>query len=44
MMLHLFRYVVIGFFSITAMSLVAFQAVEIFQAFMEIFFTDMKSK
>ncbi len=43
-MLFLLRYVVIGFFSLTALSLVAFQSVEIFQAFMELFFTDMKHK
>jgi len=33
-----FRFIVIGFFSLTALSLVSFQSIEIFQAFMDSFF------
>ncbi len=40
----LLRYLVIGFFSVTAVSLIAFQSVEVFQAFMEMFFHDIRKK
>ncbi|WP_408011848.1 hypothetical protein ACJROX_04670 [Pseudalkalibacillus sp. A8] len=43
-MMFLLRYLMIGFFSVTAVSLIAFQSIEIFQAFIETFFTDMKHK
>jgi hypothetical protein len=33
----LFRYIMIGFLSLTSLSLFTYQGIEIFQAFMELF-------
>ena len=37
-MMLFFRFIVIGFFSLTALSLFSFQSIEIFQAFVDSFF------
>ncbi|WP_377891340.1 hypothetical protein [Alkalihalobacillus sp. R86527] len=37
--MHLFRFLMIGFFSMTAVSLVWFQSVEMLSSFIDFFFT-----
>lgn len=43
-MVVLIRYIIIGLFSFTAASILVFQSIEIFHAFVDMFFNDYKSR
>ncbi|MDO6656655.1 hypothetical protein [Anaerobacillus sp. 1_MG-2023] len=40
--MHLFRILMVGFFSMTAVSLVWFQSVEVISSFIDLFFQNKK--